>query len=104
MLLWSIYGDISLNYYKTILIILRAVLESKAGQQNTFKTNAKFEMSEGIDNQVYQIDCVYGIPEDGRSSIKIKTREMEELYLDPEDSNFRFLEDLPNDRIGIFAA
>ena len=59
MLLWSIYGDISLNYYKTILIILRAVLESKAGQQNTFKTNAKFEMSEGIDNQVYQIDCVY---------------------------------------------
>ena len=64
MLLWSIYGDISLHYYKTILIILRAVLESKAGQQNTFKTNAKFEMSEGINNQVYQIDCVYGIPED----------------------------------------
>ncbi len=104
MLLWSIYGDISLNYYKTILIILRAVLESKAGQQNTFKTNAKFEMSEGIDNQVYQIDCVYGIPEDGRSSIKIKTRKMEEFCLDREDSNFRFLEDLPNDRIGIFAA
>ena len=78
MILWSIYGDISLHYYKTILIIFRSsVLESKAGQQNTFKTNAKFEMSEGIDNQVYQIDCVYGIPEDGRSSIKIKTREME---------------------------
>ena len=50
MLLWSIYGDISLNYHKTILIILRAVLESKAGQQNTFKTNAKFGMSEGIGN------------------------------------------------------
>ena len=29
---------------------------------------------------------------------------MEELYLDPEDSNFRFLADLPDDRIGIFAA
>ena len=45
------------------------MLESK-GQQNTFKTNAKFEMSEGVDNQVYQIDCVYDIPEDQVSKLR----------------------------------
>ena len=73
-------------------------------QKNSIKIIAKFEMNENIENEAFQISTVYGIPGDGKSVIKIKPSEMDEFYLDPMDSNFRFLTVLPDNKIGIFAA
>jgi len=73
-------------------------------RDDAIKITAKFEINGPIDNEAYHIKYVYGIPGDGKSVIKINTYDLEEFYLDPTDSNFRFLTVLPDDKIGIFAA
>jgi len=71
---------------------------------NTFKIQARFEMNEEIDNEIYQIKYVYRIPGYGKSVIKMDASEPMVLYLDSTDLNCRFLTVLPGGQIGIFAA
>jgi len=73
-------------------------------QDYAIRITAKFEMNEKIGNEVYKIKYVYGIPGDGKSVIKVNTDYLDDFYLDPTDSNFRFLTVLPDDKIALFPA